>query len=151
LRAFDIVPEKSAPSKFPEINNFCGNSQARASLGVGFTADADIDIDNMDAYTGIKSFVDNRSDAGFFEGSFTLRTEDMASLRTFLIRDNRGGVIIPASGAGVIINNIPGIGNLFGPRRSRKDSFNVRITEFTDMGMKKLDLWQIKMKIVEEI
>jgi len=27
----------------------------------------------------------------------------------------------------------------------------VRINQFTDMGMKELDWWQIKMKIVEEI
>jgi len=157
LRAFGIDPKSGAAASFPAINNFCANPQARASLSVGFTGDSDVDIDKMDTYTGIKSFVDNRTDAGFFEGTFTLRTEDMAGLRAFLIRDEhtnimgRGKVIPSDTDEGRIINNIPGVQNLFGTRRMGKGPFNVRITKFTDMGMTKLDLWQIKMKIAEEI
>ncbi|MDR2728505.1 MAG: hypothetical protein LBB56_05175 [Chitinispirillales bacterium] len=153
LRACGINPyePEEAPADFPAINDFCENPQARASLGVGFTADSNVDIDKMDAYTGIKSFIDNRSDAGFFEGVFTLKTEYMAELRRFLIRDNRGRLISSGSREGQIINGIPGVRNIFGVRRSGVWPFNVRITEFTDMGMKKLDWWQIKLKIAEEI
>jgi hypothetical protein len=153
LRAFHIDPlnPENAPAKFPEINNFRGNPNARASLGIGFTGDSSAGIDKTDTYTGIKSFMDNRADSGFFESVLTLKTEDMAGLRRFLIRDNRGEAISANSKTGQIINNIPGVKNLFGPRRAGMGPFNIRIIEFTDMGMDKLDWWQIKMKIVEEI
>jgi len=157
LRACGITPPKPQNAKFPEINNFCGNPSASASLDIGFTGDSNVDIDKMDVYTGIKSFIDNRADAGFFEGTFTLRTEDMAGLRAFLICGDeshsmgRGKVIVSDSAEGSIINKIRGTGSLFGERRRGMQPFNVRITEFTDMGMKKLDLWQIKIKVVEEI
>jgi len=155
LRACGINPENGAQANFPAINNFSANPQTHVSLGVGFTGDSDLDIDKMDTYTGIKDFIDYRTDAGFFEGTFTLRTDSMAGLRAFLIGQDgskgRGKVISVDSPEGDIINEIPGVQSLFGARRAGKGPFNVRITEFTDMGMKKLDLWQIKIKIVEEI
>ncbi|MDR0307634.1 MAG: hypothetical protein LBI42_12470 [Chitinispirillales bacterium] len=151
LRALNLRKRTGITAQFPQINNLCENPGAAAFLAVGFTADSVIDMRRGDSYTGVPNFSDTRADSGFFEGTFTLKTDDMAALRLFLLEENRGGIITRNSKEGKIINSIPGVQNIFGVRRTQPQSgFNVRITEWTDMGMKSLDFWRIKMKIAEE-
>jgi len=161
LRALEPPIQNIEPA-FPQINNLADNPNAAAFLDVGYTADSVVDMNKSDTYTGTLNFSDTRSDSGFFEGAFTLKTEDMAKLRRFLMT-NRGQAITAGSMQeevsqayeiikNIKINNANGIEKyIFGQRRWGKHPFDVRITEWTDMGMKSLGLWQIKMKIVEEI
>jgi len=151
LRALNdtITPRADIAAVFPEINGLSQHHDAGAFLAVGYTADSVIDMDIGDSYSGTLNFSDTRADSGFFEGTFTLKTDDMARLRKFLLCENRGQVIEAGSSAGQFFNAIPGVENLFGKRRN--GPFNVRIIEWSDMGMRSLGFWQIKMKIVEEI
>jgi len=158
LRALNVSPNNNIAPKFPDINALCDkneNSDAgapHAFLAVGFTGDSVINMQKGDTYTGEPNFSDMRGDSGYFEGTFTLNTADMASLRKYLTCGIRGEVIPANSDEGKIISQIPGVQNLFGVRRGGVGhKFDVRITEWADMGMKSLGFWQIKMKIVEEI
>jgi hypothetical protein len=146
LRAlFDesIPTDETIVAAFPDTE--------KALVQIGYTGDSNVDLEMTDSYSGSPFFIDGNADTGFFEGEFTLNTREMAKLRLFLIR-NRGGVIRSDSDAGRIINNLRGIQErLFGKRREYAGPFDVRITEWKDMGMDGLLFWNIKMKIVEEV
>lgn len=154
LRATELI-RQNIPGVFPEINNLARipaeepESPGSASLQIGYTADSVIELEKADSYYGLPYFSDYSADSGFFEGNLILKTEDMAKLRTFLI-ENRGEIIAADSDAGEIINNIPGVESLFGKRRQLEGPFDTRIIEWQDMGMKDLEFWSMKLKIVED-
>lgn len=67
-----------------------------------FDGDRSTDVTKLFDYSGVASYLDHKTDAGIFHGTFLQTTEQMKAIRAYLLQTARANVIpFPAMGNGV--------------------------------------------------
>lgn len=111
-------------------------------LDHGATADADFLVSKPDTYNGTVSYLDHRSDAGIFDGVFTMPNVSFTRLRNY-IKDQRTATLSLPDTFGVTYP--------FGPRSTGSYPFSVKLLEWEDLGWFGTIYNRIRLKFAEVI
>lgn len=130
LRA--IAPTLTGTATFPDLKY----------LDTGFDGNVDrYQINKMDSYSGVYSYLDMKSDAGIFKGRFQFSNTEMMNLRKW-VRTNRGTTYA--------LTGINGVTYPFGVLRGAFPK-NVKVLAIEQEEMRDLSNWYATLKLGEVI
>ena len=130
IRAIDVA--FSSTAAMPEIKH----------LSIGYDGDSDISTLKVDTQHGKFYYIDDRADAGIFEGELSLKNADAAALRRYIATQRANTVSI---------SSISGVQYPFGARRSVTFPINCKIIDWDDGGMWGQHYTIFKIKLAEVI
>lgn len=103
---------------------------------------SEFDITKQFTYDEVAYFNDHAADPGIFEGQFTQTTDEMKSIRRYLLNTLRNGSANPFPTFG-------GIDTPFGYREGT-GPFTFRVIEWQDLGRPNFIDWTLKIKFARE-
>lgn len=110
-------------------------------LDIGYTGISKTNVNKYDTYTGSFSYADDETNTGIFEGTFLLSDTEMKNFRRFAATQR---------GSSFSLTGINGVTYPFGPNRGTYP-LTVKMIEWKDLGPTRLNMWKLKIKLVEVV
>ena len=127
-----ITPSFTGSSSWPSLRYL----EPRSEM------DADYTITKYDSYSAAMTYLDHRSDAGIFDGTFILKNADLKSARNY-IRTQRSGDFT--------LSNTFGVAKPFGPRSAFAYPGAVKLISWTDLGEYGLLYRRLRLRFAEVV